>query len=128
MPFIFNLFVGVIAGIGSRYVEKPLGAMISDKIELPEADLRVLAFAACLVAASFVMLLAGVNGMPLVVVLGGALGIFGSHVLTFSRKQKAFLEKKLEERRANAGGSQEVEPRVSPKKSKKTSDDDDTDA
>ncbi len=117
MSFIFNILMGVIAGIGSRYVEKPLGAMISDKIDLPEADLRVLAFIVALVAVSFLMVLGSVNGMPLVLLIGGALGIFGSHVLKFGREQKAAMMKKMEERTASAGNStDEVEPKAAAKK------------
>lgn len=116
MSFIFNILMGVIAGVGSRYVEKPLGDLISDKINLPEADLRVLAFIATLIAVSFLMVLGSINGMPLVLLIGGALGIFGSHVLQFGRAQKDAMLKKMEERKATAGSStDDVEPKTSPK-------------
>lgn len=126
MSFIFNILMGVIAGVGSRYVEKPLGTMISDKIDLPEADLRVLAFIVTLIGVSFLMVLGSVNGMPLVLLIGGALGIFGSHVMKFGRDQKEAMMKKMEERKATAGSStDEVEPKTAKKKpaAKKKTDD-----
>lgn len=105
---IFNLIVGIIAGIGSRYVEKPLGAIIKDKLDMPEPDLRVLAFVACLLAASFLIGIAGANGLPIILLIGGALGIFGSHVIKFALTQKDALQKKMKERKKTAGSATEV--------------------
>ncbi|WP_133117398.1 hypothetical protein [Paramylibacter kogurei] len=102
---LFNLILGVVAGITSRYVEKPLGGMIQEQLDMPEADLRVLSFVACLLVASLLIAIAGANGMPIVLLIGGALGIFGSHVMKFGREQKDVFQQKLDERKANAGNA-----------------------
>lgn len=105
---IFNLIIGVLAGIASRYVETPLNGFIKDKVDIPEPDMRVLAFIVTLLAASLLIGVAGVNGMPIVLLIGGGLGIFGSHVMKFSNAQKDVLKAKMEERKNGAAETVET--------------------
>lgn len=101
---LFNLILGILAGIGSRYLEDPLGVALKGKLDLPEADLRVLSFIVILLAASLLIGISGANGMPIMLLIGGGLGIFGSHVLSFGKSQKSVMEARLKEQAAQRRG------------------------
>lgn len=103
---IFNLIIGILAGIGSRYAEAPIAGLIKGKLDIPKEDLRVLAFVVTLLAASILIGLAGVNGMPIVLLIGGGLGVFGKLVMKFSNEQKQLLKAKMEERKAYMNGDE----------------------
>lgn len=107
MDIIFNLIVGAAAGYGARYVEAPIGAFLKDKVDLPEADLRVLAFIALMIAASLLIGLSGANGMPLMLLVGGALGIFATLVMKLGKDGQAAMKAQIDKRKGQAGDAAE---------------------
>ena len=111
---IFNLIVGALAGYIARYAEAPLGGLLKGKYEMDKPDLRVLTFILLLLAASILIGLAGSDGKPFVLLVGGAIGIFFNYLRTHGTEQYQIQKAKMDERSASAGGSQPVEPRVSP--------------
>jgi len=113
---LFNLIIGALAGYVSRIAEDPLGKLIPSKIEMDGADRRVLAFIILLLAASVLIGLAGTDGKPFVLLIGGAIGIFSNFLLQIGSEQYKIQKARLDERKESAGGSKPVEPRVTPKK------------
>ncbi|GEM_PF-593857 len=111
---LFNLIIGVLAGYATRYIETPLGAMLTGKYEMSKPDLRVLTFVLLLLAASILISIGGRDGMPFVLLVGGGIGIFFQYLLSIGKDQYAVQKTKMDERKASAGGSQPVEPRVTP--------------
>ena len=69
-----------------------------------------------LLAASVLIGIAGTDGKPFALLVGGAIGIFFNFLLTVGKDQYAVQKAKMDERSASAGGSKPVEPRVTPKK------------
>lgn len=114
---IFNLIIGAFAGYLARYAEAPLGSVLKGKYAMEKPDLRVLTFITLLLAASILIGLAGADGKPFVLLIGGAIGIFFNYIRTHGTEQYNIQKTKMDERSASAGGSQPVEPRVSPAKS-----------
>lgn len=112
---IFNLIVGAMAGYIARYVEAPIGGLLKGKYAMDKPDLRVLTFILLLLAASVFIGLAGTDGKPFVLLIGGAIGIFFNYLRTHGTEQYHIQKTKLDNRNASAGESQPVEPRVSPK-------------
>ena len=113
---LFNLIIGALAGYVARFVEEPLGKLIPSKYEMDKHDLRVLSFIVLLLAASVLIGIAGTDGKPFALLVGGAIGIFFNFLLTVGKDQYAVQKAKMDERSASAGGSKPVEPRVTPKK------------
>jgi len=111
---LFNLIIGALAGYATRYVEAPLGAVLKGKYAMDKPDLRVLTFVLLLLAASILIGLGGRDGLPFVLLVGGGIGIFFQYLLGISKEQYAVQKAKMEERKASAGGSQPVEPKVEP--------------
>lgn len=101
---IFNLILGILAGIGSRYAEDPIGAFVKDKAEFDDRDLRVLAFVILLLAAAFLIWIAGADGKPIMLIVGGGIGIFGTALMKVGREQKAVFETKMQDRKATQNG------------------------
>ena len=115
---LFNLIIGAIAGYATRYIEAPLGGLLTGKYEMSKPDLRVLTFVLLLLAASILISLGGRDGLPFVLLVGGGIGIFFQYLLGIGKDQYAQQKTKMEERKASAGGSQSVEPRVKPAEKK----------
>lgn len=115
---LFNLIIGAIAGYATRYVEAPLGSMLTGKYEMSKPDLRVLTFVLLLLAASILIRLGGRDGLPFVLLVGGGIGIFFQYLLGIGKEQYAVQKAKMDERKTAAGGSQPVEPRVKPTETK----------
>ena len=113
---LFNLFIGALAGYVCRFVEEPLSKLIPSKYQMDKPDLRVLTFILLLLAASILIGLANTDGKPFLLLIGGAIGIFSNFLWTIGKEQYAVQKSRMEERKASAGGSQPVEPRVTPKK------------
>ena len=111
---LFNLIIGALAGYATRYIETPLGGLLKGKYEMSKPDLRVLTFVLLLLAASVLIGLSGRYGQPFVLLVGGGIGIFFQYLLGIGKEQYAIQKTKMEERKASAGGSQTVEPRVQP--------------
>jgi hypothetical protein len=111
---LFNLIIGALAGYATRYVEAPLGAMLTGKYEMSKPDLRVLTFVLLLLAASILISLGGRDGLPFVLLVGGGIGIFFQYLMGIGKEQYTVQKAKMDERKASAGGSQPVEPRVKP--------------
>ncbi|MEM7243259.1 MAG: hypothetical protein AAF429_13830 [Pseudomonadota bacterium] len=113
---LFNLFIGALAGYVCRFLEEPLSKIIPSKYEMDKPDLRVLTFILLLLAASILIGLANTEGRPFVLLIGGAIGIFSNVLWTLGKEQYDVQKTRMDERKAAAGGSQPVEPRVTPKK------------
>jgi hypothetical protein len=111
---LFNLIIGAIAGYATRYIEKPLGGLLTGKYEMSKPDLRVLTFVLLLLAASILISLGGRDGLPFVLLVGGGIGIFFQYLLNIGKDQYTAQKAKMDERQASAGGSEPVEPRVKP--------------
>lgn len=111
---LFNLIIGVLAGYATRYIEAPLGGLLTGKYEMPKPDLRVLTFVLLLLAASVLIGLSGRDGLPFVLLVGGGIGIFFQYLLGIGKDQYAQQKAKMDERKTSTGGSQTVEPRVKP--------------
>ena len=113
---LFNLIIGALAGYVARFVEEPLSKLIPSKYEMNKPDMRVLSFIVLLLAASVLIGLAGTDGKPFILLIGGAIGIFSNFLLTVGKEQYEVQKARMAERSETAGGSQPVEPRVAPKK------------
>lgn len=111
---LFNLIIGALAGYATRYIEAPLGGLLTGKYEMSKPDLRVLTFVLLLLAASILIGLGGRDGLPFVLLVGGGIGIFAQYLLNIGKDQYAVQKSKMDERKASAGGSKPVEPRVKP--------------
>ena len=115
---LFNLIIGALAGYATRYIETPLGGLLKGKYEMSKPDLRVLTFVLLLLGASILISLGGRDGLPFVLLVGGGIGIFFQYLLGIGKEQYTVQKEKMEERKAAAGGSQPVEPRVKPAEKK----------
>ena len=84
---LFNLIIGALAGYVARFVEEPLGKLIPSKYEMDKHDLRVLSFIVLLLAASVLIGIAGTDGKPFALLVGGAIGIFFNFLLKVNKFQ-----------------------------------------
>ena len=81
---IFIIAIG--AGFATPYVEphiKKLVASIQSDFPLDEADMRVLTFLALMVGVGILAIGSAVS--PLIVLLGGGLGMFGKRLFEFAK-------------------------------------------
>jgi hypothetical protein len=105
----FNLLIGAVAGYVARYAEAPLGGLLKDKYAMDKPDLRVLTFILLLLAASILIGIAGADGKPFVLLIGGAVGIFFNYLRTHGTEQFKAQKAKIEERKASSANSEAVE-------------------
>jgi len=111
---LFNLIIGALAGYATRYIEAPLGGLLKGKYAMDKPDLRVLTFVLLLLAASILIGLGGRDGLPFVLLVGGGIGIFFQYLMGIGKDQYSVQKAKMDERKAAAGGSKPVEPKVAP--------------
>lgn len=87
-----TFILGILAGAGAPYAEPYVRDAI-EKLLLSEAplsptELRMFAFAVCLVAAAVLAWIFG-NGSGFALALGAALGVFGPRLIDRVQKRKA---------------------------------------
>jgi len=54
------------------------------------------------------------NSLPFVLLVGGGIGIFFQYLMGIGKDQYSVQKAKMDERKAAAGGSKPVEPKVAP--------------
>jgi hypothetical protein len=120
IKMLFNLIIGALAGYATRYIETPLGGLLKGKYEMSKPDLRVLTFVLLLLAASILIKLGARDGLPFALLVGGGIGIFFQYLLGIGKDQYSVQKAKMDERKASAGNSTTVEPKVKPAAKKTT--------
>lgn len=97
---IFNLIIGILAGVGARYAKEHIAGAIAPVLSIEDKDHDVLSLLVLLLAGGIVIGLSGANSMILPTVIGAGLGYFGTQVLEFGKAQRASMEEKMKQRNA----------------------------
>ena len=109
---LFNLLIGALAGYVARYAEAPVSSLLKDKYAMDKPDLRVLTFILLLLAASALIGIAGADGKPFVLLIGGAIGIFFNYLRAHGIAQYKEQKAKREEHKTSADASDSAEPAI----------------
>ena len=88
-----SFIIGIIFGLGSKFVAEPIASFATSKVELNDGETAVITFGVIMAVASLLLALLTSNPSPFWLILGGTLGVFGFRIFEFGKA-------KVEENRA----------------------------
>jgi hypothetical protein len=80
-----SFIVGIVFGLGSKFVKEPISKALEGHIELDDSELAVIIFGAVMAVASLLLALLTSNPSPFWLILGGVIGVFGFRLFEFGK-------------------------------------------
>lgn len=102
-----SLIVGLVFGLGSKFVTEPISEFIAAKAKLSEREMAIVVFGLIMAVAAIVASLVTGNASPFWLIIGGVIGVFGFQLFEFARA--TLVDAKTDAEKAAEAGSDAIE-------------------